>query len=165
MTAALAISSSALAAQDDLLGHAAEGLAEIGEVRHRIAQLVEQRRVELVPLERRERMGVEADRPVEPAQAVAHPADDVDQERRRGARDLGERGASDAQGGDRRRARTVAERALGERADSPTRHGAARVEIGMAPRALSAVTITSPARISMTASAGSSLDHEEASGS
>ncbi len=90
----------ALAAQDDLLGHAAEGLAEIGEVRDRIAQLIEQGGVEFMALERAERVGVEADRAIDPAHALAHPADDVDEHGRGCACDFCERGAPDAQGGD-----------------------------------------------------------------
>ena len=140
----------ALAAQDDLLGHAAESLSEIGEVGNRIAQLHEQRRVELMPLERGERVGIEADRAVDPAHPLAHPADDVDQQGGRGARDFEERSASEAQGGHgRARAHRRAAGQMRQRAHSPTSEGARRVEIGIAPRALSAATITSPSRISM----------------
>ena len=92
----------ALTAQNDLLGHAAEGLPEVGEVRDRIAQLLEQRGIELVTLERVERLGVEADRAVELAHALAHPADDVDEQGRRGARDFDQRRASETQSGDGR---------------------------------------------------------------
>ena len=135
----------ALAAQQDLLGHAPEGLAEIGKVRDRIAQLVEQRGVELVALERGEGMGVEPDRAVEPAQTIAHPADDVDQQRGRRMRDLGKRVASDSQDGNGRAgAHGRRTRQSRERAEFADEAGASMVEIGIAPRALSAVTITSP---------------------
>ena len=106
----------ALTAQNELLGHAAEGLPEIGKVRDRIAQLLKQRRIELVMLERGERLGVEADRAIELAQAIAHPGDDVDEQGGRRARDLDQRGAPEAQSRDgRASARGRAARQLRER--------------------------------------------------
>ena len=63
-------------------------MSEIGEVRNRIAQFLEQRGIEFMPLERAERMGVEADRAVELAHPLAHPADNVDEQGRRGVRDF-----------------------------------------------------------------------------
>ena len=89
----------ALASQDDLLGHTAEGLSEIGEVRDRVAQLFEQSRVELVTFERGQRVGVEADSAIDPPQAIAHAPNNVDQHGRRGLCDFGKGVASDAQGG------------------------------------------------------------------
>ena len=78
------------------VGHAAESLAEFGKIGDRMAQFVEERGIELLALERSERMGVEADRAVDLADALAHPADDVDKQRGRSARDFGERGATEA---------------------------------------------------------------------
>src|SRR3984885_12309240 len=72
----------ALTAQNDLLGHPAEGPPEIGEVRDWITQLLKQRGIQFMALERAKRMGVEADRAIELAHAVAHPADDVDKQGR-----------------------------------------------------------------------------------
>jgi hypothetical protein len=88
--------------QNDLLGHAAEGLPKIGQVRNWIAQLLEQRGIELVALERAERLGVEADRPIEFAQAIAHPGDDVDEQGGRRARDFDQRGSPETQSLDHR---------------------------------------------------------------
>ena len=129
MTAALAISSLRCLRSRSLLGHAPEGMAEIREVGERIAQFLEQRRVELVPFQRLERVGVEPDRVVEPAQPVAHPADDVDQQRRRRARDLGKRRASDSEHADRR-ARPHRGRALKMRQRAKLANQTGRIEGG-----------------------------------
>ena len=48
-------------------------------------------------LERAERLSVEADCAIELAQALAHPGDDVDEQGRRRARDLDQRGSPEAQ--------------------------------------------------------------------
>ena len=115
----------ALAAQDDLVGHAAEGLAEFGKIGDRMAQFVEERGIELVALERSERMGVEADRAVDPADALAHPADDVDEQRGRSVRDFGEGGASEGSAVTGERARAVALRGnWASEPSSPTSEGA-----------------------------------------
>ena len=92
----------ALAAQDDLLGHAPEGLPEVGEVRDRIAQFIEQGGVELMTLERGKGVGVEPDGAVQPAQTIAHPADDLDEQRGRRMSDAEKRVASDLQDGNGR---------------------------------------------------------------
>ena len=146
----------ALAVQDKLVRHTPEGVTEISKIRDGMAQFLEQRCVELVTLKRPERVGVEADRAIEPAQAFAHPGDDVDQQRGRCMGNLEQRCASDAKRDDGGvRAHRRGARQLRQGARSPTSTGARRVEIGMTPRALSAVTITSPARTSMAQSLGS----------
>ena len=68
-----------MAQKNDLLGHAAEGLAEIRESGNRVAQLLEQRGIEIVMVKRVERLRVESDRAIELAYAVAHPANHVDE--------------------------------------------------------------------------------------
>ena len=113
-------------------------MPEIGEVRYRIAQLVEQRRIELVALERGKRVGVEADRPIDLTHAIAHPANDFDQQRGRGARNFDERAASDAKSGDgRARARGCGALEFCERAQFPDQTG--RVQRGYGDDAASAV--------------------------
>src|SRR5208283_1820470 len=96
MTAALAISSSRWRRR---MICSAIRPKEIGEVRDGIAQLLEQGGIEFMALERGERMGIEADCAVELVQTVAHPADDLNEQRGRRERDFGERVAPDSQGG------------------------------------------------------------------
>ena len=150
-----------LTAQNDLLGHAPEGLPEIGEVGNRIAQFLEQRGIEFVALEPAQRVRVEADRAIELAHAIAHPADDVDEQGRRRVSDFDQRGAAKAKSRDGRAgARGGAARQLRERAHfSNQRRGPEELKREWRPSAVGA-DCHLPLQDQHRAIAGFALHHE-----
>ena len=82
-----------------------------------------------MPFQRLERVGIEPDGVVEPAQPVAHASNDIDQQRRRGARNLGKGRSADPEDADRR-ARPHGGRALKMRQRAKLANQTRRIEGG-----------------------------------
>jgi hypothetical protein len=86
-----------VAAQDDLLGHLAEGAGEIHQLGRRVEQRVEDGGIEIGAFERRQRIGIEAERAIDRPGVLAELLDDAEEKIRICAPDLQQIIAGEAQ--------------------------------------------------------------------
>jgi hypothetical protein len=90
-----------VAAQDDLLGHLAEGAGEIHQLGRRVEQRIEDGGIEFGAFERGQRIGIESERPVDGAGMLAELLDDAEEKIGAGPADLEQVVAREAQRPDR----------------------------------------------------------------